>query len=774
MSAVLTFENVMSAPLDKLNTAVQDWGAMVTKLEELAESARTGMKARADKADWSGVNADVTKPFVHKTAKEFDDAAKEAKGVHQLLSDGYTTIKAAKDRLKKIVDEEAPKAGFRVDAAGKVTAVPLDPKSEYAARHDPDYPEWKRKQEEDRKAWQAQIDRLVEDCQDADDSLARALRANVTDDHDFGGPKYTSLDAEQADRAAELMKKLTKDPGGVARNPEALRELEDLLDDNRNDPEFSTDFYRKLGPEATLESYAKLSIDASSLGEAGKDRLAMVGNIQNDMGAMLGLATQKSTPHHLDAAWTTELMKAGRKEMQVTGDMTSRIYGYQALGALLHEGKYDKEFLTSVGRDMVAFDRENPKRWEHGAPYDPKVVLSQGGDGSRGFYPLTGLMEAMSHNPEAATAFFTEPVREDSDRDGIVTAKDKAVGGQHGQPRGMVDYMLDKESWTDAFDQTGDHPYGKPLPAQEALGAALETAVSGRAAGDENAPPKPHTPEMAKIMERVVEKIGDDPSLVAQAPDDEDKKPRLGPLSGHFGNMAAEYIPDLQAAAENGGKQIKVSGTMANFGEATAARFLGAVGQDPAAYGAITNANQAFTAVLVNDVMQHRDQYTLLGEAVGNAVQPGGQIAGFLTEARAQGMHAETAHTNEEYVKGVEDGAKWINRGITAAGGKYLEMVPLAGDIVEWVQEDVTEYFVDDAKEKGKEKTAETEKAVAEMYSKADKSTSHAAESAVRNSAAASGLSEADINTLAGVASSQSSTAHSVGRDLVASSKGKS
>ncbi|MET9322915.1 hypothetical protein ABZX75_22365 [Streptomyces sp. NPDC003038] len=771
---MLTYENVMNAPLDKLQTAVSDWKAMAGKLDEMAEAARNGMKAKSDKAEWNGVTAAVGRPFVDKTAKEFEDAAKEAKGVHQLLSDGHTTIKTARDALKKVVDEEAPAAGFRVEAAGKVSAIPMDPKAEFTARHDPDYPEFKRKQEENRKAWQARVDRLVEDCADADDSLARALRANVTDDHNFSGPKYTTLDAEQADRAAELMKKLSKEQGGVARNPEALRELEDLLDDNRNEADFSTDFYRKLGPEGTLEAYAKLSIDASTLGEAGKDRLSMVGNIQNDMGAMLGLATQKSSPNHLDAAWTTGLMKAGRKEMQVTGDLTSKIYGYQALGALLHEGKYDKDFLTSVGRDMVAFDRENPKAWEHGAPYDPKTVLSQGKDGSRGFYPLTGLMDAMSHNPEAATAFFNEPVRKDSNGDGIVTLADKAVDGQHGKEQGMVDYMLDKEPWADGFDQTAGHPYGEALLAHGALGAALESAVSGRAAGgDEDAKPVPHTKEMTAIMERMVEKIGDDPSLVAAEPG-EDKKPKLGALAGHFGNMAAEYIPDLQASAENGGQQIKVSGSMAQFDEATVARFLGAVGQDPEAYGAITNANQAFTAVLVNDVVQHRDQHTLLGEAMENAVQPGGQIAGMMTEARAQGMHAETAHTNEEYVKGVEDTAKWINRGITAAGGKYLELVPVAGDVVEWVQEDVTELFVEDAKDEGKEKTADTEKAVGEMYSQADRQTSQAAQRAVLHAAAGSDMSQQDINTLAGVASKESSVAHSVGRDLVDSSKGSS
>ncbi|MCX5607710.1 hypothetical protein OHB39_08990 [Streptomyces sp. NBC_00047] len=769
---MLTYENVMHAPLDKLQTAVTDWKAMVDKLDELAEVARNGMKVKADKAEWNGVTASVGREFVAKTAKEFEDAAKEAKGVHQILSDAHTTIKTARDALKKAVDEEAPAAGFRVDAAGKVSAIPMDPKTEYAARHDPDYPEFRRKQEENRKAWQVRVDRLVEDCADADDSLARALRANVSDDHNFTAPKYTTLDGEQADRAAELMKKLSKEQGGVARNPEALRELEDLLDDNRNDADFSTDFYRKLGPEGTLEAYAKLSIDASSLGEAGKDRLAMVGNIQNDMGAMLGLATQKSSPNYLDAAWTTDLMKAGRKEMQVTGDLTSKIYGYQALGALLHEGKYDKDFLTSVGRDMVAFDRENPKAWERGAPYDPKTVLSQDKDGSRGFYPLTGLMDAMSHNPDAATAFFNEPVRQDSNGDGIVTTADKVVDGQHGKARGMVDYMFDKESWADGFDRTPDHPYGGAGPAQEALGGALEAAVSGRAAGDEDAKPVPHTKEMTAVMERVVEKIGDKPELVAAKPGEPDGP--LKGLSGHFGQMAAEYMPDLQASAENGSRMIKANGVMAEFHKADMAAFIGAVGQDPDAYGAITNSQRAFTTTLINDVVAHRTEYEDLDAAIKSVVHPGGQIAGILSEARAEGTFAENGHKAEEYVKGVEDNAKWINRGISAAGGKYLEMVPLAGDVVEWLQEDITEGVVERAKKDQAEKTGEADHKAVLDYTNAQTEAGESAAQSVRKAVEGTGMSQRTIDALAGVASTETANAHAVGRGQVVTSNGGS
>ncbi|MFD4739139.1 hypothetical protein ACFWNR_20155 [Streptomyces virginiae] len=761
---MLTYENVMNAPLGKLQTAVTDWTAMAGKLDEMAEAARNGMKAKSDKAEWSGVTAGVARGFVDKTAKEFEDAAKAAKGMYQVLADAHATFKAAQDELKKLA-AEAPEAGFRVDADGRVTAIPLPTEGERnAARHDPDY---QATLNTARNAWQTRINRAVEDAQDADDSLVRVLQANVADAHDFSGPKFTTLDGEQVSRAADLMKKVTG-AGGTARNVEALRELEELLDDNRTDPEFSTGFYRTIGAEGTLEMYSKMSLDATGLGAPGKDRALMVANIQSDMGAMLGLATHKDVPNHLDAAWTTQLMKAGRKEMAVYGGV-QQIYGYQALGALLREGKYDTEFLTSVGRDMVAMDRKDPRAWEFHTPYGLESVLSQGQDG-RGFYPLTGLMEALGNNPDAATAFFNEPVREDSDKDGIVTKNDKPVSGQHGKEQGMVDYMLDKKPYMDSFDISRTGPVH---PAQDALGGALEAAVSGRAAGDEDAKPVPHTERMTAVMERVVEKIGEDPDLVVTKPGEDEKAPLAG-LSGHLGNMSAEYMPDLQASAENGGGQIKVTGDMAEFNKSNMARFLGAVGQDPEAYGAITNANQAFTAVLVNDVVAHRGDIGHLDTAIENAVHPGGQIAGMLTEARAENMHAETAHSNEEYVKGVEDGAKWINRGITAAGGKYLELVPLAGDVIEWVQEDVTEHFVEDAKKEGEKKTDKTEQDVSEMYSAAQTRSSKAAAEAVRNAAAGSGLSAADIDILAGAASKETANAHSVGRDQVASAAGKS
>ncbi|MFL9677914.1 DUF6571 family protein [Streptomyces sp. KL110A] len=755
---MLTFEDVVNAPVAKLKQAADDWSEMAAKLKTLATDAREGMKAKTDKAQWQGVNSDVTRPFVAKTAKEFEDAEAQAKGIQLLLADAHTSFLAARDALVRIRDEEGPAAGVHVDAKGKVTPR-HDLEKDVTARHDPDqagYAEAVRKQKAAVVSWQARIDRLVEDCADADDSLRRALAANVKDDHDFTAPTYKSLDEEQVARAAELLKKVSGE-GGTARNVAELKELEDLLDDNRNDPEFATGFYRWVGPAATLDAYAEMSLNSTSLGPAGKDRVDMVRNIQSDMGAMLGLATQKSTPNHLDAVWTSELMRSGRKQLDVQGVGFSQIYGYQALSGLLRDGTYDKDFLVSVGRDMVAMDREKPGVWSESLPrsMDQRINLDE--TGGKGFNPLTGLMEAMANNPEASAAFFDEQLRSDTNKDGIVTLADEELTGK--DAKSVVDHMLDKKPADDYYDTVSG---GEQHPGQAATGNALEAAVTGRVPGDENAKPVEHTKTMASVMEKVVEKIGNAPELVT------DEGP-LGGLSPNFGNMAAEYMPDLQATAENGADQAMPFGEMAKFKKDEMAFFLGAVGQDPDAYGAITNAQQAYTTMLVADVFQHPERHGDPGDALRNAVHPGGEIAGIMTEARAQAVHEAKAHEAEEYNKGTEENAKWTNRIIDMVGGKYIEMIPVGGDVITWIKEDVTESAVESAQQ---DKSEEARRETGRDYTASEDAAKTAAAAAVDAAARGTGLTPEQIEEYRGVASVEAGTAHSVGRDLISSTKG--
>ncbi|MFF5971686.1 hypothetical protein ACFY7C_09170 [Streptomyces sp. NPDC012769] len=695
---MLTFDNVYQAPLGKLKAAADGWSRMKGRLDTLAEDAHKTMAAKAKADDWRGVNAEVTKPFIDKTAKEFADAAKAADGIHKILDDGYRTFKKAKDDLTKIVESEAPAQGLKVKSDGTVEAAyPVE--KDVAARHDPEFPDALRKERAAIAALKRRIDAIVESCDDADVACANALRANITGDkHNFSAPKYASLDAEEAARAVDLARKVTGE-GGTARNVEALKQLEELMNDNAKDPEFSTAFYRTMGPEGALEFYATMSLDSTSLGPAGQDRVRMVHGIQEDLGSMLGVATSKNTPGHLDAAWTTALMKAGHKEIDVSNvaGYGTKIYGYQALGALLRDGKYDAEFLTAVGRDMVAMERANPDVWEQGLPYNQEMALNHDKDGGRGFYPLTGLMEALSNNPGGATAFFNEPVREDTNKDGLVTLADRHVSGDYGKPAGMVDYMLDRKPTVDWHDAAVGQDPGSE---RRALGYALEAAVSGQADPHltKYADHQPHTEAMANVFERIVEKVGGTPALV----DDN--------LSGSMGRMAAEYIGDINAVygsdTDDYAKDDKQAHASLKQGSLTP--FMDALARHEGSYSTVSAAQQEYTQAAMQlkaedkGLSEHNLQRSL--EHIG---QTSGHVNGILAGGRIDAELAGQFEENDEYNKGLEreGSAAGFATGVIFEG--MVRRAPVVGELVGWVIDQGISADVDDAKKEPYEGSGE-------------------------------------------------------------------
>ncbi|MGW8728280.1 DUF6571 family protein [Streptomyces sp. NPDC055808] len=761
---MLKYADVLNAPVGRLGSAVDDWSQMAVRLKALAEEAHDGLRAHAETARWAGVNASVTREFVRRTVKEFADAEREAAGVHRLLLDAYTEFKRAKDGLQAVLDG-ARRGGIVVDAHGRVAArEPLA--DDTAARHDPglDFPKALKAQNANVAAWQQKVDALVAACGAADEALRAALTANTPDAHDFTAPRYASLDDEEAARAVDLAKRVTGE-GGTARNVDELRQLQTLLDANARDPEFSTSFYQRLGPQGALDFYARLSLDATGLGPAGLDRAAMVRHVQDDLGPMLGLATNPGTIGHLPSRWTTDLMRAGRRPIDVGGlaGPGARVYGYQALGALLRHGTYDKAFLLPVARDMAGFEHQHPNLFERAVPPLPGLSLNLDPAGGRGFDPLTGLLSAMANNPASSAQFFNEPLRADTDGDGLVTTHDAAVRTPSGTPLTMIDHLLDKPPTTDLHDATPD----ARTPYQSALGNALEAAVTGRVpggAGGAGVRSVEHTGVMASVMEQVVTKIGSDPGLLTEG---EDGTPgKLSGLAGHFGNMAAEYMPDLQAVAENGARQARPFGVLAEFNRGQVGHFLGAVAQDPEAYGALTNAQQAYTTLLVRDVFAHPENHGHdVGEAVRNAVHPGGQIAGMMAEARVEAVYERHAAADEEFNKAVEERVDWTGRMIDAVGGKYIEMLPIGGDAIDWLKEDISSSLVERAQQDSSDEASQ--EAVA-GYSRAETSAKRAAADAVGAAGRSAGLEERDIREYQGTASTSIADAYSDGRNDVA------
>ncbi|MGW3563846.1 hypothetical protein ACWDSL_08090 [Streptomyces sp. NPDC000941] len=182
----LTFEHILHVRLSRLTDAVDDWSAMITKLEELADEARHGLKACSDTARWEGVNADVTRPFVDKTAKEFQDALTQATSIRDILRDALAAFTAAKDALRQIADH--PPTGVTIWPDG-VVARSLHPDRRGEGNTDPG------PSTETLDAVRERIKHAVDQATEADETVARALNDILAGHpYDFGSDRHTSLD----------------------------------------------------------------------------------------------------------------------------------------------------------------------------------------------------------------------------------------------------------------------------------------------------------------------------------------------------------------------------------------------------------------------------------------------------------------------------------------------------------------------------------------------------------------------------------------------------
>ncbi|MFD3697219.1 hypothetical protein ACFWUZ_13890 [Streptomyces sp. NPDC058646] len=707
---MLTYENVINAPVDKLQTAVTDWKAMVDKLDELAEVARNGMKAKADKAQWSGVTAGVGREFVTKTAKEFDDAAKEAKGVHQALTEGLAVFKSSKEQLKKIAGEEAPAAGFQVDASGRVSAIPLATEGDRnAARHDPDYQQSLR---ENRALWQQKIDAIIDNCDDVDQSLARMLGANVTDGHDFSGPKYGSLDAEQAGRATELAKK------GRGLTHDELVELNELLSDNQAVPEFSTAFYEALGPKGTLEFFGQLSVDTGSRGY-DQQRLKDIQELQQNLGLNLATATDPDHPRHLPDRFAQDLRRLGTERIPLVPHDGNHPFGYQILGGIMRYGNYDARFLVPIADHATQVQAKDKQFFFQNKAVNglnPTQFNPSGGSGA-GFDPVNSFLEALGHSPEAATEFFK---REKTDlvaynQDGTVKAGVPNLGKD---VTNYLDYFANEryESLNDSHDLDAKGTEKAKQHMADALGHALEAATLGHA-WDDPSPELKRSEDTAKIMRSVVAQYGGDAGLLKQHE----------ALADSLGRMTAGYIDDVNAALATDPKQSVFTDSHGenqahtDIGREEARDLLAALGQHPDAYATVSTAERVYSVSVLESQGVHEGKIDE-GKARA-AIRTTAEVQGILDESRAEQVKGVGEKKHEEYEKAHEKQSAWVEFGTTsaiaagvaflpatvAAAGAAAVLVPMAVDLgsgaVEQAASQVIGEWSDKAVEKHKDKS---------------------------------------------------------------------
>ncbi|MFD6987424.1 hypothetical protein [Streptomyces sp. NPDC059943] len=668
---MLTYEDIINAPVAKLKAAADGWTEMTARLDRLAPDAWDGMRARADKAAWEGVNAGVTKEFIAKTAKEFKDAAAEARGVMQILDDGYAAIKTARDQLLNIRDHEGPAANIHVDAKGKVTARDsIQELTPYQRAHDPGYQETLQREKQNIAAWQAKIDRIVDNCDDTDMALKNALEANVTDRKDFSGPTYTKLDQEEAARAAALAGK------GRDLTHTELQALNELLADNSKSVEFSKNFYEKLGPEKSLAFFGALATDTSKFGgEVDKQRLKDVQELQRNLGLNLANASHDSK---FTAEWGPELRKLGTERIPLHKGDYNGAFGYQLLGGIMRSGNYDPKFLNPMAEHVAQLHQKDPTLFSsRGAgtftnPFNPSGVNGAGYD------PMTAMLEALGNSPDAAKQFFTDPptaYNEDGTVKGGATAD---LGKTDGT---AIDNYLDffgNEKW-EGFPDTNDHNAGDDSKARnhmpDALGRALEAATLGYPAGHPDADVV-RDADNAAIMRTVMEKYGSDPELLKQQ----------SALADSLGTMGAGYINDINWVLADTGPGSVFGGGPAEGrigfdygpdgdGQGTVRDFLSAVGQHPDAYATISTAEQVYTRSVLEaqvgpDGMDEGGART--------AIRVGSEVQGMLDQTRADQVIADNLKSHEDFEKAVAKRAGLIEFGTAVGAGAAVAFLPAA------------------------------------------------------------------------------------------------
>ena len=725
---MLSYEDIVEAPLGKLKAAADDWSEMATKLDRLADHASDGMKAKANKASWEGVNAGVTKAFVGKTVKEFADAAAEAKGVKTLLEEGYAAFKKAKDDLVSIRDHEGPAAGISVDGRGKVTA--RSPISENnAARHDPDFGKYLQQERENIASWQKKIDHIVETCNDTDVTFKNSLEANVTDRKDFSAPKYTKFDQEEAARAVALAAK------GRDLTHAELQALNELLRDNGKSVEFAKNFYEKLGPEKALAFFGQLATDTNDYAKVDKERLADVQALQRNLGLNLATASHDKA---FTAEWGPELRKMGTQQIPLSKyDNSGGPYGYQLLGGIMRYGNYDAKFLNPIAEHVAQLHQQDPYRFAGNKqvngfldnPYNPS------GKNGSGYDPTTAMLEALGNSPDAAKKFFTDDPTAYNE-DGTVNRGGTAdLGKQDGE---AIDNYLDffgNEKWESFPDSNSTDPdkLGPTLQYMpDALGHALEAATLGYPAGEPDARVQ-RDADNAAVMQKVMEKYGSDAGLL---------KHQEG-LADSMGVMGAGYIDDINWALEknesdsvfaprgNQEGRLDFADTEDHNGRSIAREFLSSLGQHPDAYATVSAAEEVYTRSVLE--AQVGPDGKIDQGAARAAVHTGSEVQGMLDQSRGDQVQAENLKKHEDYEKAVAKRAGWIEFGAvagvaagvaflpaTAAVGTAAVLIPLATDtasgaaeqVIGQVVGDVSDNSVDEHKEKIEELNEEERKKV--------------------------------------------------------------
>lgn len=649
-----------------LDDAVEDWGRIVRNLKDVAEDAENGLHQAANKADWAGENSRVSKEFVGKTAGEFQDAHTQAQSIHAILSDTAGELKAYQKQLAAAI-ERGLKKNLTVTDTGKGTfTVTMNVHPDRAAsgytppEHD----------EHDVTVLREEVEKILSKATESDISAKTVLTALMDQtDYGFSDAVYKNRDSadaalKEADELAALAK---KDPEELT--PADFDTLNEGLKKYADDPLFAERFATGLGPEKTLEFWAGLN-DPHKAAQLGQERVGQYDDLQRSLSLTLASASQSDSAAM--TGWKSRMVSLGDHPV---GGQTGPM-GFQVMSNLMRAGDYDDGFLRSYGTALMATERKLTGDGEHpnmawrrtGIAIGPR--LNRIGDDS-GSDPLSGYLRALSSSPDAATDFLSKDfLPKEGDRKEAVS---------------NFTYLFEDREWPKEADLKGDDIH----PGQNNLAMALEAATTGHPAGELPTADTPaHNDQQAKLMASVVKSISDDPGRLTDH----------GYMSDSIGQMASEYLPDINRATtdvkpdahseqwQQIEKLFPVTGASAEMNHADVSRFLIAVGQNPEGYSAVEVGQKAYMANLMDhhlnpDLPVSQRYDASVEDTVKEISRRSAEIGGSLAIGRQEAVLGPAKEEDDAYNHAV---SQWQNvaNGVVGTGigvGTSFVASPAAG-----------------------------------------------------------------------------------------------
>ncbi|MEW2635612.1 DUF6571 family protein [Streptomyces sp. NPDC048389] len=656
----MDFEDLHSAKFSLLDDLVTDWSSMLTKLKTLETDARDGLQGKASKANWAGYNAAVSREFILKTAGEFGDAHTQATSIHNILRDTRDELKTQQRLLKEAIERGRGK-NLTVTPSGGGFTVRENPDKEAPNG------------ETDVTGLRDELQGILNKATEIDNSASKALKALVDlADYGFSGAKYTDRDTadaalKEAERLAGLAKKKPEDL-----TPADFDALNAGLKKYSGDELFAEHFATTLGAKGTLNFWAGIN-DPRMAYDLGSQRVEQYDELQKHLSLTLATATQADTAEMW--TWKGDMVRAGDQPIS----KNSTTMGFQVMSNLMRWGNFDDQFLNSYGTKLIETEKKltdngsrPPMAWQH-LGMDP--LLNRTGTDS-GSDPMTGFMKALSNSPDAATEFFNADfVTKDEDHEFV---HDTDGDGKMGRRTlSNFDYLFEERDWPEDRTDKGDDS----IAGRNNMALALEAATTGHPAGEMPTIDTPaHNTEQAKLVEDIFQSVSEDPKRLTDH----------GYMSDSFGQIAAEYMPDvnrgLHPGKENEENLFPQAGSRATLSEQDITRFLYTVGQNPDGYAAINAGQHSYTTSVMEYHFANPGAYLSdpnyseadnLKKSIEDIARVAGEIEGTIGTGRAYANEVEGGAKDQEFNDSLKNATTWVGSGVGIGIG--LATAPVAG-----------------------------------------------------------------------------------------------